>query len=148
MFNLNNRETWIIVGTLPDHRVYVGNNELVPGNSLKHVNHSPDGFNWGYRGSGAAQLSFALLLELFGPSVAKSLYQRFKEDFVARWPADLDFTTDLESIWRWMLRNCQPPYSVKPGTFPEDMGVRRIVLTDPVCGEWVINGETRPGDDM
>jgi hypothetical protein len=31
-------------------------------------NHSPTGFEWGYRGSGAAQLSLAILADYIGPS--------------------------------------------------------------------------------
>jgi hypothetical protein len=30
--------------------------------SLRHRNHSPDGFEWGYHGSGPAQLALAILL--------------------------------------------------------------------------------------
>lgn len=48
------------------------------------VNHSPDGFSWGYRGSGPAQLAFAILLEEFGLEVARRDYQRFKEHCIAR----------------------------------------------------------------
>lgn len=35
---------------------------LSPDKSQKVWNHSPDGFNWGYGGSGPAQLALALLL--------------------------------------------------------------------------------------
>lgn len=31
------------------------------------VNHSPDGFEWGYGGSGPSQLAFAMLADLLGP---------------------------------------------------------------------------------
>ena len=50
--------------------------------SLKVSNHSPTGFEWGYRGSGPAQLALALLLEV-DASLARRYYQRFKEEFVA-----------------------------------------------------------------
>ena len=43
-----NRNTWI----------------LKPDRSQALKNHSPDGFNWGYGGSGPAQLALAMLLEV------------------------------------------------------------------------------------
>lgn len=49
-------------------------------------NHSPDGFEWGYSGSGPAQLALAILLDVTGDRAqAERLYQRFKERFVASW---------------------------------------------------------------
>lgn len=54
--------------------------------SLKLVNHSPTGFEWGYYGSGPAQLALAILLDATEDAdLALSLYQGFKEDFVAKW---------------------------------------------------------------
>jgi hypothetical protein len=38
---------------------------LPPRNDI--VNHSPDGFEWGYGGSGPAQLAFAILADYLGP---------------------------------------------------------------------------------
>src|SRR4051812_34392408 len=47
-------------------------------------NHSPDGFNWGYGGSGPAQLSLALLADATGePDTATRLYQEFKRRHIA-----------------------------------------------------------------
>lgn len=43
-------------------------------------NHSPTGFEWGYAGSGPAQLALALLTDALGDEErAKSLYQRARE---------------------------------------------------------------------
>jgi hypothetical protein len=36
-------------------------------------NHSPDGFEWGYHGSGPAQLALAILADHFGPQPAPSV---------------------------------------------------------------------------
>jgi len=48
-------------------------------------NHSPTGFEWGYGGSGPAQLALALLADHFGDDErAISLYHSFKEQVVAR----------------------------------------------------------------
>jgi len=58
--------------------------ELSPAPSQKLHNHSPDGFQWGYGGSGPAQLALALLLDATtNPSTALSYYQEFKWDRVA-----------------------------------------------------------------
>lgn len=48
-------------------------------------NHSPTGFEWGYNGSGPAQLSLAILADYLNDDArALRLYQDFKRDVVAR----------------------------------------------------------------
>jgi hypothetical protein len=52
-------------------------------------NHSPTGFEWGYGGSGPAQLALAILADHFGPGGeqrALALYQEFKMRVIARLP--------------------------------------------------------------
>lgn len=50
-------------------------------------NHSPEGFEWGYNGSGPAQLSLALLSDYLGDSQeALELYQELKRAVVAGLP--------------------------------------------------------------
>jgi hypothetical protein len=50
-------------------------------------NHSPSGFEWGYCGSGPAQLALALLADHLGDDEqALNLYQRFKWVVVAELP--------------------------------------------------------------
>lgn len=56
---------------------------LSPKRSQQVYNHSPDGFNWGYGGSGPSQLALAIVLELTGKSIG---YQEFKWNFIARLP--------------------------------------------------------------
>jgi len=41
-------------------------------------NHSPTGFEWGYGGSGPAQLALALLADALGDEIAQVQYQDFK----------------------------------------------------------------------
>ena len=54
--------------------------------SLQIADHSPDGFQWGYSGSGPAQLSAAILYEITeDPELARTYYQLFKFDRVAKW---------------------------------------------------------------
>lgn len=48
-------------------------------------NHSPDGFSFGYGGSGPAQLSLALLADALGDDErAQRMYQDFKFKVIAR----------------------------------------------------------------
>jgi hypothetical protein len=51
--------------------------------------HSPDGFEWGYGGSGPAQLALALAADVLGDDeAALDVYQRLKFRVVGRLPAD------------------------------------------------------------
>lgn len=61
--------------------------ELNPAYHLR--NHSPTGFQWGYGGSGPAQLALALLLDVTGdPETALQYYQRFKGEVVSHQRSD------------------------------------------------------------
>lgn len=52
-------------------------------------NHSPNGFEWGYGGSGPAQLSLALLADHLGDGErAARLHQEFKRKVVTSLPHD------------------------------------------------------------
>lgn len=48
--------------------------------------HSPTGFEWGYQGSGPAQLSLAILAYEYGDEIAQVWYQTFKRVSVANLP--------------------------------------------------------------
>jgi hypothetical protein len=54
------------------------------------VSHSPDGFEWGYEGSGPAQLAFAMVYHATGQDeeLAFRTYQQFKRQIVAVLPRD------------------------------------------------------------
>jgi hypothetical protein len=82
----------------PEKRSYI----LRPGRSLKIVNHSPTGFEWGYGGSGPAQLSLAILLDLTNDrELACAKYQKFKWDFIHAAP-DEGFTLTEAQIRKWL----------------------------------------------
>jgi hypothetical protein len=72
---------------------------LEPGREARH---SPDGFQWGYNGSGPAELARALLIScLSGDPLSRHprCYQAFKADVIARLP-QRDFallSTDVEA---------------------------------------------------
>lgn len=69
---------------------------LKPRNDLR--DHSPNGFNWGYAGSGPAQLALAILADFLDDDAqAQMLYQAFKWKVIAGLPK-ADFTLTGEDI--------------------------------------------------
>jgi hypothetical protein len=65
-------------------------------------NHSPDGFNWGYGGSGPAQLSLALTADvLLNPWFAERTYQALKQRVISR--IDLPVFRISERTLRYIL---------------------------------------------
>jgi hypothetical protein len=82
---------------LSDEQVFVirgGQVRLLnPRNDL--MNHSPNGLSWGYQGSGPAQLALAMLMEVCGDwERVRPIYQRFKDQFIARIPQNANWTAD------------------------------------------------------
>lgn len=57
--------------------------EILATRSLRHKQHSPDGFDFGYGGSAPAQLALALLLDATSEAFALEHYEAFKADFIA-----------------------------------------------------------------
>ena len=83
--------------------VFIGVLHLLPDASQKLRNHSPNGFAWGYGGSGPAQLALALLLHFSGDDfTALNFYQQFKWDVIARLPVDSEFCFDSAIVEEWL----------------------------------------------
>lgn len=71
-------------------------NDLPP--RLDLSNHSPTGFEWGYGGSGPAQLALAILADALGnDGRALRLHQRFKFKVIASMPRD-GFVLSLDQV--------------------------------------------------
>lgn len=81
--------------------------------------HSPDGFNWGFGGSGPAELAFCLLREQLGYEPKEKLYQLFKAEVIAVIPKDEPFCMTDEQIDMWV-----------------SMNIHRTVDTDPETMKW------------
>ena len=65
-------------------------------------NHSPTGFEWGYGGSGPAQLALALLADATGKDrLAVALHQDFKFKLVGRLPKE-GFEMTAVEIEQWV----------------------------------------------
>ena len=89
-----------IQGEIATRQVWIDDKELLPAKSQKVCNHSPDGFCWGYCGSGPSQLALAILLEFTDKETALANYQRFKRDKVAGWADDFDETFEISD---WLI---------------------------------------------
>lgn len=81
-------KNYVITGIYETRQVFIDGFELRPEAGQAIMNHSPDGFNWGYGGSGPAQLALSIVLEITGTI---SGYQSFKWDVIARLKQGEDF---------------------------------------------------------
>lgn len=91
----------MVVVEIPD--VYGGDpkhESLKPRTDLR--NHSPTGFEWGYQGSGPAQLALAILADFFGDKVAEMGHQRFKRDVIAQLPRSKPWEIDYQVMKNWL----------------------------------------------
>lgn len=86
-----------LVGGVP---VYVDGASLDLDASLAVFNHSPDGFGWGYGGSGPSQLALAILLRFTDAVTAVRYHQAFKWAYVARWPQGQPVMAEVDvELW-------------------------------------------------
>jgi len=80
------QQVFTLKGNMAARTIWLDYKELTPGDSRRVIDHSPDGFCWGYGGSGPAQLALAICLKLLGRDKAIECYQDFKSKLVARLP--------------------------------------------------------------
>lgn len=68
--------------------------------SLPHIyRHSPDGFQWGYGGSGPADTALSILTDCVGEAKANKYYQDFKNAFIAGAINELEIKEELILAW-------------------------------------------------
>lgn len=104
--------------------------ELLPARSQALCNHSPDGFCWGYNGSGPAQLALAILIDFTGDEAwALKHYQQFKGDKIATFHIDRPFTLSGDEIGQWVQRTNE---------FAQALGrtIRLRTIYCPKCGAY------------
>ena len=95
----------IVQGDRVTSKVMLNGKLLNPVASQQVYNHSPDGFNWGYCGSGPAQLALAILLETLAiPAWAVKYHQEFKSSVISKLPMDKDFYLRLD-LDEWLINN-------------------------------------------
>ena len=74
---------------------------------LTHWGIHGTGFEWGYGGSGPADLAYALLRDCFqDQEIAEEWYQTFKWDVVAQWPVDERWSITEDDIREWVKAHC------------------------------------------
>lgn len=91
-----------ITGHYATRRVWIDGKPLPLRESLKVCNHSPTGFNWGYGGSGPAQLALAILLKFTDKQTAVCLHQSFKSEFIA--PAGEKLIISMKDVVNWIKK--------------------------------------------
>jgi len=84
---------WVETAAVPGHLPTISS--LPSRTDLR--NHSPTGFEWGYAGSGPAQLALALLVDATSQPCALKHYMSYKNEVVSRLPK-AGWTIDRESI--------------------------------------------------
>jgi hypothetical protein len=88
-------------------QVSIDGKELTPRKSQLILNHSPDGFECGYGGSGPAQLALAILTEALGSKndwQAIEMHQKFKVDMIAPLPQDAGWTITGAQVIEWLAK--------------------------------------------
>lgn len=88
-------------------RVYIREHDLAralpPREDLR--NHSPTGFEWGYGGSGPAQLALALCADATGnDELALQVYQHYKESVVAHLDREDPWQLSQLAVVEWIAR--------------------------------------------
>lgn len=73
---------------------------------LDLVGHSPTGFEWGYGGSGPAQLALAILAIVVGDADALANYQAFKCDVVFGLPHE-GWRLEEPTVRDWLSRQAR-----------------------------------------
>lgn len=69
-------------------------------------NHSPTGFEWGYGGSGPAQLALAILADCLGNDKdALRHYQKFKFSVIGALPRDPSWRLTEQDVRDWCHKN-------------------------------------------
>jgi hypothetical protein len=85
-------------------QTFINNEVFSPEQSLKVVEHSPDGFAWSYAGSGPAQLAMAILLKETHHDVARAHYIDFKDKVIANLPKEGWVLTGAD-VQNWLRAN-------------------------------------------
>ena len=98
-----------IVGKHSTKHILINGIHLIPDGSLRIRNHSPDGFAWGYAGSGPAQFALALLMLYVDADTAQEYYQDLKFAWVSGLPQrDFDHHVKLRWVMETIFQHDNP----------------------------------------
>lgn len=121
-----------------------------PKKSQNLFNKSPDGFAFGYYGSGPAQAALAIMMEYTDDNTALRLYQKFKEEYVATWKEpDMEIELDIKEWINIQKREIKinDPNTIKIGAInyvvPEDRVIEMLKKYEcPETEWWLIEDST------
>lgn len=82
-------------------RVTLDGKDLDPRLDLR--NHSPTGLEWGYHGSGPAQLALAMLCAARDDDTALRLYQQFKAEVIANIDCAAPWSMSVAWVQNWAI---------------------------------------------
>lgn len=109
---------------MESENIVLESGNVVQGVPRHCICHSPDGFSWGYGGSGPADLALNILEEYFVRNGAKGLrvltgyrrhkcfdiafrlHQKFKEDFLLAMPQEGGIIT-WEEVHKWVMKEIE-----------------------------------------
>jgi hypothetical protein len=116
--------------------------------TLENPRHSPDGYAWGYRGSGAAELARQLvrhhvetqthLDEVGRTRLVERYYQGFKEAVVARW--------EMDAPWELTSREIQCVLQQLDDQAPQHCDHCAVRLQWDEAGPWCLLCEALHGE--
>lgn len=104
-----------------EHVVEISGVPLSPKPSQSVFNHSPDGFNWGYQGSGPTQLALAILLQYGSQQFAVRYYHDFLTDVLMKKAqcADSGFALHSSVVLDY-IKNNSNAHHIKKDSQPSD----------------------------
>lgn len=94
-------------------RTYLDTGREIP--ITHHIRHSPDGFNWGYSGSGPAELARCLLWDVMGYEPEPALYQAFKAEVISGLVQDQPWQMPISAIVTWLSSRNPRVHVMTPG---------------------------------
>lgn len=102
------------------------------------VLHSPDGFAWGYPGSGAAELARCILIDLVGTRLGDLLHQDFKRDVITPLRMDRGWTLTRDAILTYVRNKAADrgiPLDEDDDTVCRDAAGHIFGAVCPTCGQ-------------
>ena len=98
----------IITGDGKTKTVKMNGMELQLEPSLRERFYSPDGFEWGYLGSGPAQLALAILMWYYPTWLAQEYHQAFKSEVISKLPRGKDWSLSDYEVVDWVVEKMTP----------------------------------------
>ncbi len=97
------------------HDVYLERIQGAAHANIPHYRRHSFAIEWGYCGSGPADLAWSILLHFYGPAIAEELSYDFKIEVIARIPRDTQaYTIRARDIAAWVAQRLSPSLPPSP----------------------------------